>query len=96
MEQSIPEILKKVRRSQRNLIEFIAQLTQKLLNGEVSRKSAAEIFLKIYTDPLPKSEQLEELLSMLILVDESEGSGAPTKQELQKILETLERLKNIY
>jgi len=96
MEQSIPEILKKVRRSQRNLIEFIAQLTQKLLNGEVSRKSAAEIFLKIYTDPLPKSEQLEELLSMLILVDESESSGAPTKQELQKILETLERLKNIY
>jgi len=33
---------------------------------------------------------------MLILVDESESSGAPTKQELQKILETLERLKNIY
>ena len=96
MGQSIPEILKKVRRSQRDLIEFIAQLTQKLLNGEVSRKSAAEIFLKIYTDPLPKSEQLEELLSMLILVDESESSGAPTKQELQKILETLERLKNIY
>lgn len=96
MEQSIPEILKKVRRSQRNLIEFIAQLIQKLLNGEVSRKSAAEIFLKIYTDPLPKSEQLEELLSMLILVDESEGSGAPTKQELQKILEELSRLKNMY
>ena len=96
MGQSIPEILKKVRRSQRNLIEFIAQLTQKLLNGEISRKSTAEIFLKIYTDPLPKSEQLEELLSMLILVDESEGSGAPTKQELQKILETLDRLKNMY
>ena len=82
MGQSVPEILKKVRRSQRDLIEFIAQLIQKLLNGEVSRKSAAEIFLKIYTDPLPKSERLEELLSMLILVDESEGSGAPTKREL--------------
>ena len=44
MGQSVPEILKKVRRSQRDLIEFIAQLIQKLLNGEVSRKSAAEIF----------------------------------------------------
>jgi len=96
MGQSIPEILKKVRRSQRDLIEFIAQLIQKLLNGEVSRENAAEIFLKIYTDPLPKSEQLEELLSMLILVDESEGSGAPTKQELQEILEILDRLKNMY
>ena len=44
MGQSIPEILKKVRWSQRDLIEFIAQLIQKLLNGEVSRENTAEIF----------------------------------------------------
>jgi len=95
MGQSIPEILKKVRRSQRDLIEFIAQLIQKLLNGEVSREMLQR-FLKIYMDPLPKSERLEELLSMLILVDESEGSGAPTKRELQETLEILDRLKNMY
>ena len=87
----VGQLVDEALRLERRLARAVLEILEALLEGRLSRREAARLFLELYTKAaLP--DPLEDILSTLILVDEEPQHGAPTRQELEQLLSTLKKL----
>lgn len=87
----VEQLLSDARELERKLVKTILETLRAMLEGRITRREAAHIFLELYTKaPLP--DTIEDVLAMLILIDEEPSVGASTREELSQIMIRLQQL----